>query len=129
MASRAMQLMRESGTAPEIRVRRLRFRVGYRYRVQHPVPMRLRRSIDIAFPSRKLAIFIDGCFWHGCKEHRNIPANNAHWWTEKIQANRARDRETDALLTAAGWQVLRFWEHDDPALALEAVRAFFSRQA
>lgn len=120
--------MPESGTGPEILVRRLLFRAGFRYRVQYPVPGRSRRSIDIAFPARKLAIFIDGCFWHGCKEHRNIPANNAQWWAEKIQANRVRDEETDALLMKAGWQVFRFWEHNDPALVLDAIRTFFGRQ-
>lgn len=126
--SRAMRQMPESGTGPEIRVRRLLFREGFRYRVQYPVPGRSRRSIDIAFPARKLAIFIDGCFWHGCAEHRNIPANNTQWWAEKIQGNRVRDDETNTHLAKVGWQVLRFWEHDDPDSVLDAVRMFWCRQ-
>lgn len=127
--SRAMRKMHESGTGPEIRVRQLLFKAGLRYRVQYPVPGRPRRSIDIAFPKGKLAIFIDGCFWHGCAEHRNIPTHNACWWSEKIQANRKRDQETTLLLEQAGWQVLRFWEHDDPSLVLDAVFVFFGRQS
>jgi DNA mismatch endonuclease (patch repair protein) len=123
--SREMRNMLEFGTGPEIRVRHILFRAGFRYRVQYPVPGRPRRSIDIAFLTGKLAVFIDGCFWHGCKEHRNIPSNNAQWWAEKIQANQVRDEETNALLVRAGWRVFRFWEHDDPVLVLEAVRKFF----
>lgn len=125
--SRAMREMPEAGTGPEMQVRRLLFRAGFRYRVQYPVPGRKRRSIDIAFPGKMLAIFIDGCFWHGCSEHRNIPAHNSQWWMEKIQANRMRDEDTTLLLHDAGWQVFRFWEHDDPNRVVEAVRAFFER--
>lgn len=125
--SRAMRDMPESGTGPEILVRRLLFHSGFRYRVQYPVPGWKRRSIDIAFPGKKLAIFIDGCFWHGCSEHRNIPAHNAQWWTEKIQANRMRDEDTTLLLQEAGWQVFRFWEHDDPTRVVDCIRTFFKR--
>jgi len=71
-----------------------------------------RRSIDIAFPGKKVAVFIDGCFWHGCSEHRNIPAHNRDWWQNKIEENRVRDKDTDEKLRVAGWVVCRFWEHD-----------------
>lgn len=110
--SGAMRSMPEHSTGPEMAVRRLLFAKGLRYRVQYPVPGAPRRSIDIAFPGKKIAVFIDGCFWHGCSEHRNIPAHNRDWWQNKIDQNRSRDSDTDEKLRAAGWLVLRFWEHN-----------------
>lgn len=107
-----MRSMPEHSTGPEMAVRRLLFQKGLRYRVQYPVPGASRRSIDIAFSGIKVAIFIDGCFWHGCTEHRNIPSHNRDWWKNKIEQNRLRDRDTDQKLCDAGWYVLRFWEHD-----------------
>lgn len=104
--------MPEHSTGPEMAVRRLLHAKGLRYRVQYPVPGAPRRSIDIAFPGKKIAVFIDGCFWHGCSEHRNIPAHNRDWWQKKINQNRSRDRDTDEMLRNAGWLVLRYWEHD-----------------
>jgi DNA mismatch endonuclease (patch repair protein) len=86
--------------------------MGFRYRVHIPVPGLIKRSIDIAFPGRKLAINIDGCFWHGCQLHRTLPRTNHDWWREKIEQNRRRDRETDTHLWKLGWIVLRFWEHE-----------------
>lgn len=110
--SGAMRSMPEHSTGPEMAVRRLLFANGLRYRVQYPVQGAPRRSIDIAFPGKKIAIFIDGCFWHGCSEHRNIPAHNRDWWQKKIEENRVRDKDTDEKLLVAGWVVCRFWEHD-----------------
>lgn len=104
--------MPEHSTGPEMAVRRLLFAKGLRYRVQYPVPGASRRTIDVAFPGKKVAVFIDGCFWHGCAEHRNIPAHNRNWWKDKIEQNRSRDRDTDEKLSNAGWLVLRYWEHD-----------------
>jgi len=106
-----MRSMPEHSTGPEMAVRRLLYAKGLRYRVQYPVPGAPRRSIDIAFPGKKIAVFIDGCFWHGCSEHRNIPAHNSDWWQNKIDQNRARDMDTDEKLSAAGWIVRRYWEH------------------
>jgi DNA mismatch endonuclease (patch repair protein) len=73
-----------------------------------------RRRIDVAFPRAKVAILIDGCFWHGCPQHSTSPKTNADWWRTKLDRNMARDRETTEHLVAAGWVVLRFWEHEDP---------------
>lgn len=70
-----------------------------------------RRTMDLAFTRHKLAIFVDGCFWHGCPEHFVSPKNNAQWWLRKIQLNRQRDAETTEHLTKLGWRVLRLWEH------------------
>ncbi|MGP4002899.1 very short patch repair endonuclease [Streptomyces sp. 8N706] len=102
-------------TTPELAVRRLLYASGHRYRLHRPVPGLPRRTIDIAFPGPKIAVFLDGCFWHGCPEHATHPKANADWWRRKLDRNIARDHETSESLTTAGWAVLRFWEHEDPA--------------
>jgi DNA mismatch endonuclease (patch repair protein) len=99
-------------TAPEVAVRRLLHAEGLRYRVNVPVPGIPRRTIDIVFPKAKIAIFMDGCFWHGCPEHATQPKSNAEWWRAKLDKNMARDAETTEHLLAEGWTVLRFWEHE-----------------
>ena len=101
-------------TAPEVAIRRLLHAQGLRYRVAYPVPGLRRRSIDIAFTRRKVAVFVDGCFWHGCPEHGTQPRANASWWTTKLAANRARDGDTTARLVDQGWVVIRVWEHEVP---------------
>ncbi|MFG2945528.1 very short patch repair endonuclease [Streptomyces adustus] len=99
-------------TAPEVAVRRLLHAAGLRYRVNVPVPGMPRRTIDIAFTKAKVAIFLDGCFWHGCPEHATHPKANAEWWRKKLDRNMSRDTETTEHLAASGWTVLRFWEHE-----------------
>ncbi|MFI0571292.1 very short patch repair endonuclease [Streptomyces tendae] len=101
-------------TAPEIAVRRLLHASGLRYRVNVPVPGMPRRTIDIVFPRAKVAIFLDGCFWHGCPLHATQPKSNAEWWRTKLDKNMARDVETTGHLRDQGWTVLRFWEHEAP---------------
>lgn len=111
-------------TAAELSVRRLLHAAGLRYRVEYPVPGMKRRRIDVAFTSVKVAVLIDGCFWHGCPEHATQPKSNAEWWRQKLDRNIARDTETKEHLAAAGWEVLRFWEHeapDDVALRIASV--------
>ncbi len=109
-----MSRTRRRDTTPEMAVRRLLHAAGYRYRVDHrPIPT-LRRTGDIVFPRKKLVVLIDGCFWHGCPEHFVIPKTRTEWWLAKIGANQRRDLETERLWTDAGWNVLRFWEHEDP---------------
>ncbi|MFI0988254.1 very short patch repair endonuclease [Streptomyces exfoliatus] len=98
-------------TAAELAVRRLLHAAGLRYRVEYPVPGMARRRIDVAFTSVKVAVLIDGCFWHGCPEHATHPKANAEWWRQKLDRNMARDEETTEHLKAQGWVVLRFWEH------------------
>jgi len=111
-------------TAPEVAVRKLLHAAGLRYRLQWPVPEMSRRTIDIAFPGRRLAVFIDGCFWHGCPQHATSPKANAEWWRAKLDKNVARDGETTAHLESLGWTVLRFWEHRIPAeIAAEVQKA------
>jgi len=86
-----------------------------------------RRTIDIAFTRLRLAVFVDGCFWHRCPFHGTAPASNAAWWAEKLRRNRERDAETGAALQAAGWEVLRIWEHTEPVEAAEQVEATLRR--
>ncbi|MFB6825076.1 very short patch repair endonuclease [Streptomyces virginiae] len=117
--SARMSRQARRNTTPELAVRRLLHAAGLRYRLQVKVPGMPRRTIDIAFPGAKVAVFLDGCFWHGCPEHATQPKANAQWWREKLDKNMARDRETSEVLAAAGWTVLRFWEHEAP----EAVAA------
>lgn len=95
-------------------MRRLLHAEGLRYRVNYPVPHIPRRTIDIAFSRAKIAVFMDGCFWHGCPTHATQPRANAEWWRTKLAKNMARDHETTELLESAGWTVLRFWEHEHP---------------
>lgn len=86
----------------------------------------LRRTVDIVFPKQKLAIFVDGCFWHDCEVHGRRPKTNAEYWRSKVVSNRRRDCETNRELQARGWTVLRFWEHDDPAIAAAKVKSTLS---
>ncbi|MYS22793.1 very short patch repair endonuclease [Streptomyces sp. SID4948] len=101
-------------TAQEVAVRRILHSRGFRYRVNAPVPGIPRRTIDILFRGPKIAVFLDGCFWHGCPTHATSPKANAEWWRSKLDRNMARDLETTAHLAALGITVLRFWEHETP---------------
>ena len=85
------------------------------------VPGNRRRTIDIAFPSVRVAVFVDGCFWHGCPEHGTRPKSNASWWAIKLAANLARDEDTTALLEGQDWLVVRVWEHEPPGNAAQRV--------
>lgn len=100
-------------TAAELALRRELHALGLRYRVAYPIPGQRRRTIDVAFTRTKVAVFVDGCFWHGCPEHGTDPRSNSEWWKTKLAANRARDRDTDRLLDGLGWSVIRIWEHED----------------
>lgn len=116
-----MSEARRRDTAPELAVRRLLHARGLRYRVDAPLPGLPRRRADLRFAPARVAVFIDGCFWHGCPEHGVAPKANAEWWEDKIAANRRRDADTDAHLAAMGWLALRFWEHEPPASVADAV--------
>lgn len=108
-------------TKPELRLRSLLHSRGLRFRVNHrPLPG-WRRTADVVFTRSKVAVFVDGCFWHGCPTHHRPSATNAVFWREKIEANRARDSETSRLLVEAGWRVIRLWEHEDLESAAERV--------
>nr|WP_248844717.1 very short patch repair endonuclease [Streptomyces anulatus] len=114
---------RSSDTRPEKLLRTLLYERGVRYRVSYrPLP-RLRRTADVAFPGPKVAVFVDGCFWHGCAEHCRWPATNEEFWRRKIEGNQARDANTNQALAEAGWTSLRVWEHEDPMEAADRVIA------
>jgi DNA mismatch endonuclease (patch repair protein) len=124
-----MQSNRGRDTAPELAVRRLLHAHGLRYRVNYRPVTGLRRTADIVFTKQKVAVFIDGCFWHGCLDHYQRPASNQEYWDAKIAANRARDASTTELLSDSGWTVLRFWEHCTSAdIATEIVTLIAQRQ-
>lgn len=100
------------GTRPELLLRRELHRRGLRYRVQYAVPGLPRRKVDIAFTKVRVAVLVDGCFWHSCPEHRVIPKTNREWWEWKFATKSARDVDTDARLRKLGWVVMRVWEHE-----------------
>jgi DNA mismatch endonuclease (patch repair protein) len=110
-----MQRQRRRDTKPEVEIRRLLHAAGFRFRIDTVLEPDLRARGDIVWRGRKLVVFVDGCFWHGCPEHATQPKANADWWREKLAGNVARDRRTDAELIARGWRVLRYWEHERPA--------------
>lgn len=119
---RGMQANKGRDTKPELALRRELHRRGLRYFVsRRPIP-ELRRTADLVFPRARVAVFVDGCFWHGCPEHHTVAKTNASFWAEKLRANRARDAETTQRLEEAGWRVLRFWEHEDVAACADQVQ-------
>jgi DNA mismatch endonuclease, patch repair protein len=122
-----MTSQRQRDTKGELELRSLLHRRGLRFRVHALLPGSRRRS-DIVFARARVAVFVDGCFWHGCPEHGTWPKQNADWWREKIEANQRRDRDTNARLRAAGWTVIRVWEHEDPTQAADQI-AEIVRQA
>lgn len=121
-ALRRMQRQARRNTKPELALRRELHRLGLRYYVDRPVMLGVRRRADVVFTKARVAVFIDGCFWHGCPQHATAPKANAAWWAEKLQANVTRDRDTDRRLQLAGWVVVRIWEHEAAASAAELIR-------
>lgn len=106
-------------SGPEMELRRELFTRGLRYRVNlRDLP----GSPDVVFAKAKIAIFVDGCFWHGCDLHFHPPRNNRAWWVNKIVANRARDARITCELESSGWWVLRYWEHDDMQEAADEIQ-------
>lgn len=114
-ASRRMAKVRQKETGAEMALRQELYGSGLRYRVDYEVLRKPRRVADVAFPGRKIAVFVDGCFWHGCPDHATWPKQNAEFWREKIEANRRRDADTNERLRSLGWTVLRFWSHESPS--------------
>ncbi|MFJ3747578.1 very short patch repair endonuclease [Streptomyces albidoflavus] len=117
----SMRGNRGRDTRPELLLRSLLHRRGLRYRVDTQPIADVRRRADLVFPRDRIAVFVDGCFWHGCPDHYRPAIKNADFWREKINGNRARDAETNERLTAAGWTIIRVWEHDAPAQAADQI--------
>lgn len=122
-----MSRQRSRDTAPELALRRELWSRGLRYRVQHRAACLPRRTIDVAFPRDRVAVFVDGCFWHGCPAHSRPTKSNSGWWAEKIRANGERDADTVARLEADGWTVVRAWEHEDPVAVADGVLSVLIR--
>ena len=118
---RRMRNTRQRDTPFEIRVRQRLHAKGLRYRVDLAIPDVTRARPDIVFRRERVAVFLDGCFWHSCPQHATIPMANREWWRAKLGANVERDRRHDRDLTAAGWMVCRFWEHEDAAAVAAAI--------
>ncbi|WP_424190322.1 very short patch repair endonuclease [Actinokineospora sp. G85] len=119
-----MRANRGRDTRPELALRSAVHALGLRYRVgARPLP-NVRRTADLVFTKVRVAVFLDGCFWHGCPEHhRRATGATSEFWTAKIDGNRVRDADTDERLRAAGWNVVRVWEHEDPTEAAARVEA------
>jgi DNA mismatch endonuclease (patch repair protein) len=117
-----MRSNRRRDTKSELAVRRALHAAGMRYFVDRPVATRSRAvRADIVFPRARLAVFIDGCFWHGCPVHGTMPARNRDYWAPKIARNSERDAEQTRRLETVGWTVARFWEHESPEVVVEAI--------
>ncbi|GGT91327.1 hypothetical protein GCM10010272_40230 [Streptomyces lateritius] len=120
-----MQSNRGRDTRPELALRSAVHALGLRYQVsKRPIPT-VRRTADLVFTRARLAVFLDGCFWHVCPEHFTVSKTNAEYWATKAKQNPARDRQTDRLLQEAGWAVLRVWEHENPREAAARVRQLY----
>ena len=120
-ASRKMRANRRANTKPEVALRSSLHRYGLRFRKDFPVRLPDGKTVhlDVAFTKRRIAVLMDGCFWHCCPDHGTLPKSNRDYWIPKLRQNVERDRATDEGLKATGWRVIRFWEHVDPVDATE----------
>lgn len=119
-----MKANRRVDTGPEQALRSALHRAGFRFRKDHRIDAPgVRVRADVAFPAKRLAVFVDGCFWHRCPIHGQMPARNAEYWAQKLARNQERDREVDRGLEEAGWTVMRFWEHEGPESATSLIAA------
>jgi len=117
-----MERQRQRDTKPELALRSELWRRGLRYRVDTGILER-RRRVDIVFTRSRVAVFVDGCFWHGCGDHGSLPKSNREWWEMKLAANAARDAAANDDLSRAGWLVMRVWEHESVTSAADAIEA------
>lgn len=119
--AKRMRNTRQRDTDLEVAIRKDLFRRGYRYRIHPRLPGITRARPDFAFMREKVAVFVDGCFWHMCPKHGTLPEKNAGWWGAKLQENVERDLRHGQTLSAAGWLAVRIWEHEDLLPAVERV--------
>ena len=126
--ARRMRVTGRRDTSAELALRRELYRRGLRYRVDVRPSPKLRTRADVVFSRERVAVFVDGCFWHGCPRHATWPKANAEWWRDKIEANRARDHRVVEGLEALDWIALRIWEHEDPVLAAEKIERVVKRR-
>jgi DNA mismatch endonuclease (patch repair protein) len=120
---------RKRDTKPEVRLRSALHRRGLRFRKDHPLRLgTVRVRPDIVFTRGKVAVFVDGCFWHSCPDHGRRPGRNLDYWIPKLDNNVARDRRVDAALDAEGWDVVRIWEHEDVETSAARIAAVLDRR-
>jgi DNA mismatch endonuclease (patch repair protein) len=119
---RRMKRQGRRDTSVELAIRRQLHALGYRYRVDFRLEPSLRCRGDIVFTRRRVVVFVDGCFWHGCPVHATAPTNNAEWWRAKLDANIERDNRNRTALSQLGWTVIRVWEHEDSCGAVDRIR-------
>lgn len=125
-----MRANRGVDTGPEIRLRSLVHKAGLRYAIDVRPESDINRRADLVFRPAKVAVFVNGCFWHGCPKHYSPPKSNRRYWSEKVRRNRERDFETSFLLKRRGWRVLVFWEHQSPeASGAKVVQIVLNRRA
>lgn len=116
-----MSRLGQRDTGPELALRSELHRRGLRFRVDKAPMQGLRSRADVVFGPEKVAVYVDGCFWHSCPEHGSMPKANAAFWKRKLERNQQRDMETDAALHQSGWEVVRVWEHEEVAEAADRV--------
>lgn len=116
-----MQRMPRRDTQPELALRRELHRRGLRYRTSHRPLAGLRCQADVVFTRAKVACFVDSCHWHACEQHLRLPKTNTEWWRQKLAWTKKRDERNNRTLRAAGWTVIRIWEHDDPFEAADRI--------
>jgi DNA mismatch endonuclease (patch repair protein) len=121
--SERMSKLATRDTGPEQALRRELHSRGLRYRVDVPPVPGVRTRADLVFRPSRVAVYVDGCFWHGCPDHMVLPKSNRGWWQKKLALNIRRDRATDGTLAELGWVVIRVWEHDDPASAADRIQS------
>tara|TARA_Y100001958_G_scaffold107799_1_gene75594 strand:- start:2577 stop:2990 length:414 start_codon:yes stop_codon:yes gene_type:complete len=120
-----MRRMPTRDSKPEIKIRKVLYSLGLRYRVHQK---HLPGKPDISFGPAKVAVFVDGCFWHNCPDHGTIPKSNRDWWVEKFKKNRERDKRKDRELRQIGWEPIHIWEHEDPEEASKYIARVVSQR-
>ncbi|SDQ35335.1 very short patch repair endonuclease [Quadrisphaera sp. DSM 44207] len=126
-AARTMRANRRRDTQPEVALRRELWRRGHRYLVDAtPAGTSRRRRADVLLRGARIAVFVDGCFWHSCPQHLSVPKRNREWWEVKLASVRERDARTDVELRAAGWVPVRIWEHEEPRAAVDRLEVLLA---
>jgi len=123
-----MEAARVRDTGPERELRSELHRLGLRFRLHRRVIPGVRRQADVVFAPARVAVFLDGCFWHGCPTHGTTSKANAEFWVKKLATNQQRDLDTDARLRDAGWRVVRVWEHEHASTAARRIARLVHRR-
>jgi len=127
---RAMQANRSVDTRPEVKLRRRRFAAGRRFRKDYRVSVGGESArADVVFPRRRVAVFMDGCYWHGCGDHCRLPPRNREYWSAKIARNKERDERVSRALRDGGWTVIRVWEHEPVEEAVARIATMLAEKA